>query len=109
MAKEAAARFGTSRTISNQALSPSELSESNFRTPVPAPRRGWFHIAEDELNSHASANTVGSGAGSIKNANNAVGLLLPGLFASASEEDLGRHSRSSSWLDLMKEAFSPTK
>jgi len=130
MAKEAAARFGSSNLLGNgntnmsinnnnnnnldcnHVLSPSEMSESNFRTPVPAPRKGWFHIRDQEW-SAGGAYDGGYGNNNNNNQYNqnssaAVGLFLPGLFGSASEEDLCRHS-SGSLLDLMKVAFSPSK
>lgn len=111
MAKEAAARFGSSRNLSLQALSPSEMSESNFRTPVPAPRKGWFHIRDQDPGAGVQHwnNSNGNNNNNINNStNSAVGLFLPGLFSSASEEDFTRHSRSGSLLDLMKGAFSPS-
>lgn len=101
MAKEAAARFGSGRNCNSfaQVLSPSEMSESNFRTPVAAPKKGWFHIREQELNSNISRNTNGS--------NSVGGLFLPGLFASTSEDEMSRYSKSGSIIDFVKGALSP--
>jgi hypothetical protein len=69
MAREAAARFGTSNTF----MSPSELSESNFRTPN----------SEAIFKKNVHSNQGGSNSkSSEKN-----GIFIPKLNASASEDE----------------------
>ena len=93
MAKEAAFRFGRSESVEGiqQALSPSQWSESNFRTPNCKSRK--------VLN--------------MKNSEERGGLFLPGLFPSTSEDDLSSYTsqfqRSSSILSFLKDRFSPSK
>mmetsp|Transcript_13567 Transcript_13567/g.16446 ORF Transcript_13567/g.16446 Transcript_13567/m.16446 type:complete len:573 (+) Transcript_13567:238-1956(+) len=109
MAKEAAVRFGSSRKNSmNESIiiSPSQMSESNFRTPVTAPRNGSFHQMHhlDSDNGYSNGNHDFNDIES----RGSVGLFLPGLFASFSEDELsGSCTPSSSFLDLVKGAFSP--
>ena len=108
LAKEAAARFGSHKnnlSFSNHTiLSPSQLSESNFRTPVTAPKRGWFHLRDLDMdsNGHEPNDNIRNSNGS-----SSVGLFLPGLFGSASDDEPMGHRRSGSLIHMMKEAFSP--
>lgn len=106
MAKEAAARFGSGLNLSSYSgigeiggiLSPSRMSESNFRTPVTE-RKGWFHLRDQEANSH------GHDRGNHTNGSSG-GLFLPGLFTSPSEEDSSGDTMRGSLLGMMKEALS---
>ena len=117
MAKQAAARFGVGlgeRSSSRDFTSPN-LSESNFRTPnASSVRRGWAWGSNGATPTHQE-----------EEKKRMVGLFLPKLFPSASEDEIhhgsssaffsgsgsgpGHHSRerSNSFLDMMKGAFSP--
>ena len=115
MAKQAAARFGVGlgeRSSSRDFTSPN-LSESNFRTPnASSVRRGW-----------AWGSNGATPTRQEEEKKRMVGLFLPKLFPSASEDEFhhgsssaffsgsgpGHHSRerSNSFLDMMKGAFSP--
>jgi hypothetical protein len=109
MAREAAARFSAAASWNHlsskeEFLSPSQMSESNFRTPVSIQRRKWFHLSDYEECRHNDIHNHGNGSG--------VGLFLPALFGSSSEEDndmshLSHHSVTGSLIDMMKEALSP--
>jgi hypothetical protein len=110
MAREAAARFGVSNTF----MSPSELSESNFRTPNPEA------VCKRDVHSNQECSDIKS---SEKN-----GIFIPKLNASASEDEfhafmkgqqstpsgsgdandvLNARPRSNSFFGMMKNAFSP--
>jgi len=93
MAKEAA-RFGSMlrkgstsngsiTSVSDAAMSPSNMSESNFRTPiqetVPS-SRGWWHMRG---NSNNNLEKQGS-----------VGLFLPSLFSNNSEDNISDNELS---------------
>ena len=101
MAKEAAARFGSlsqNGIASLVLLSPSQMPESNFRTPDMTRRKGWFlHRDRHHHNYQRQQSTVG--------------LFLPGLLGSASEDDMTENhlhvTSTGSLLDCMKEALSP--
>ena len=80
MAKEAAAPFG-SAYFSNKTSSPSQQWERDFWTPVMNWRR-WFHVRDQDM------------SGMNHNKVNTVGLFLPGLFGSSSEENLSFQSKS---------------
>jgi hypothetical protein len=96
MAIEAAARFGglSERSASLESfISPSNLSESNFRTPNPSSARSGRTPQEEEKK-------------------RMVGLFLPkfedDMPGAAPISGLARRGRPNSYFELMKAAFSPT-
>ncbi len=106
IAREAAARFSAAASWNHlsskeEFLSPSQMSESNFRTPVSIQTKKCFHLNDYEECRHNDIHFHGSG--------NGVGLFLPALFGSSSEDDndMSHHSVTGSLIDMMKEALSP--
>jgi hypothetical protein len=124
MAKEAAMRFGgighhttsAGSIIYDGMMSPS-LSESNFRTPNPesARKRHWFGGNYGQGHGTGTEPGVNRTCMQEEEKKGMVGLLLPKLFPSASEEaDMqqagpgqGSRGRSNSFFGMMKDAFSP--
>lgn len=108
MAKKAAARFGGF----NKFMSPSNLSESNFRTPNAESTYKRNCLNPDQGNLNADSNNLSVSSSDKK------GIYMPKLFSSPFEDDFpihtafdgqGTRSRSSSVFSMMKEAFSPPK
>ena len=96
MAIEAAVRFGglSERSASLESfISPSNLSESNFRTPNPSSARSGRTPQEEEKK-------------------RMVGLFLPkfedDMPGAAPMSGLARRGRPNSYFELMKAAFLPT-
>lgn len=108
IAREASARFSAAASWNHlsskeEFLSPSQMSESNFRTPVSIRRKKWFHLSDYEECRHNDIHNHGSGG-------SGVGLFLPALFGGSSSEednDMSHHSVTGSLINMMKEALSP--